>query len=159
LIWAHELKPFTKTANEGITLEFEFARVLEYLWLPGQEYSVGDYVRPTVPNGFNYECTNAGQSDNEEPDWSTTLTSPRTTLTDGSVVWAVTDFGTSSTDTISTKSVTADTGLSATAAAQDGTKITSRITGGTAGNSYDVVCKIVTAAGDTYEATRIVTVK
>jgi len=153
------MKPFTKTVDEGITLEFEFARVLEYLWLPGQEYSLTDFVRPTTPNGFQYECTNAGQTDNEEPDWTTTLASPRNTITDGSVIWAVSDFGASASDTISTKTVTADTGLTAAAAVQDGTKITSRVTGGTAGKTYDVVCQIVTAAGDTYEATRKVTVK
>ncbi len=152
------MKPFTKTVNEGITLEFEFARVLEFLWRPCQEYSLTDFVRPTTSNGFQYECTNAGQTDNEEPDWTTTLASPRNTITDGSVVWAVSDFGDSASDTISTKDVTADTGLSASAAVQDGTKISSRITGGTAGKSYNVICQIVTAAGDTYEAIRRVTV-
>ncbi len=152
------MKPFTKTVNEGITLEFEFSRVLEFLWLPGQEYSLTDAVRPTASNGFQYECTNAGQTDNEEPDWTTALTSPETTITDGSVIWSVKDFGTDASDTISTETVTADTGLTAAAAVKDGTKITSRITGGTASKSYNVTCQIVTAAGDTYEAIRRVTV-
>ena len=153
------MKSFTKTVNEGVTLEFEFARALEFLWLPGQEYSLTDFVRPTAPNGFHYECTNAGQTDNEEPDWPTTLSSPETTISDGSVIWTVRDFAGDSSDAIDTETVTADTGLTASAAVQDGTKITSRITGGTAGKSYDVVCKIVTLAGDTYEASRRVTVK
>ena len=152
------MKPFTKTVNEGITLEFEFARVLEFLWIPCQEYSLTDTVRPTTSNGFQYECTNAGQTDNEEPDWTTTLSSPETTIVDGSVVWSVKDFGTAASDTISTESVSADTGITAGAAVKDGTKISSRITGGTAGKSYNVTCQIVTSAGDTYEAIRRVTV-
>ena len=152
------MKSFTKTANEGITLEWEFARVLEYVWLPGQEYAVNDFVRPTAPNGFQYECINIGQTDNEEPDWTTTLASPRNTITDGSVIWAVSDFGNDGSDTISTQTVTPETGLSAGSATKVGTKISSRVTGGTSGNTYDVVCKIVTAAGDTYEETFEVTV-
>ncbi|RLJ04402.1 MAG: hypothetical protein DRP18_04760, partial [Candidatus Aenigmatarchaeota archaeon] len=53
-------------------------------WSASTAYSVGDYVRPTSANGYNYECTVAGTSGGSEPTWPTTLGE---TVTDGSVTW------------------------------------------------------------------------
>lgn len=47
-------------------------------------YTVGDVVRPTVDNGFLYECTTAGTAGVTEPTWPTT---PSNTVADGAVVW------------------------------------------------------------------------
>ena len=53
-------------------------------WAASTAYSLGDVVRPTTRNGFNYECTTAGTSDASEPSWPTT---PGNTVNDGTAVW------------------------------------------------------------------------
>ena len=53
-------------------------------WAASTDYSVGDYVRPTSANGYNYECTVAGTSGTSEPTWPTTIGE---TVTDGSITW------------------------------------------------------------------------
>ena len=49
-------------------------------------YVVGNLVVPLTPNGYYYECTSAGVSGANQPNWSTTENS---TVTDGTVVWTV----------------------------------------------------------------------
>lgn len=146
------MKTITKTANEVLILEFEFARALEHIWRPGKEYAATDYVRPTNSNGFEYECTDAGQTTNEEPDWPTTIAS---TIDDGSVVWTCRDFGTNGTDTISTETVTSDADITIGSASSSGTVVSATASGGS--GCHEVVAQIITAAGATYEkAIRIV---
>jgi len=53
-------------------------------WAASTDYSVGDYVRPTSANGYNYECISAGTSGSSEPTWPTTIGD---TVTDGGVTW------------------------------------------------------------------------
>lgn len=53
-------------------------------WTASTAYSLGDAVRPTTRNGFNYECTVAGTSDSVEPTWPTTA---GLTVVDGTVTW------------------------------------------------------------------------
>lgn len=54
-------------------------------WLPGRNNAVNDVRRPTVPNGYEYLCTQAGQSGGYEPPW---VGSPGVGTTDGSAAWA-----------------------------------------------------------------------
>lgn len=54
-------------------------------WVMSTAYSLGDYVEPTTPNGFVYECTTAGTSGGSEPTWPTTGIG--TTVSDGTAVW------------------------------------------------------------------------
>lgn len=42
-------------------------------WEATTTYSLGDFVEPTTPNGFVYECVDAGDSDGSEPSWGTAL--------------------------------------------------------------------------------------
>lgn len=49
-------------------------------------YSLGDYVKPAVSNGYYYKCTTAGTSAGTAPTWSTTVGA---TVTDGTVTWTV----------------------------------------------------------------------
>ena len=42
-------------------------------WSVDTLYSRGDYVSPTIPNGFYYLCVDTGYSGSVEPTWPTTL--------------------------------------------------------------------------------------
>jgi hypothetical protein len=53
-------------------------------WTASQSYLVGDVVKPTTPNGFIYECVQAGTSNTTEPTWSTT---EGNIVNDGTVQW------------------------------------------------------------------------
>lgn len=54
-------------------------------WTPSKAYATGDWVRPTTPNGYVYECTVAGTSNTTEPvTWNTT---PGQTTSDNTVTW------------------------------------------------------------------------
>lgn len=56
------------------------------LWQPGTAYSVGAVVHsPSLPSGCKATCTTAGTTDSTEPKW----TAYGTTVTDGTVKWAV----------------------------------------------------------------------
>lgn len=54
-------------------------------------------------------------------------------------------------DTIASHTVTAATGLTVDSSAATTTAVTAWLSGGTAGQSYTVTCRIVTAAGRTDE--------
>ncbi len=53
-------------------------------WVGATVYASGDYVLPTVPNGYRYECTTGGTSDGTEPTWPTTIGD---TVNDNTAVW------------------------------------------------------------------------
>lgn len=146
------MQPFEKTANEVIILEFDFARELETVWRPGKNYALNAYVRPRIPNGLEYQATIAGQSGSKEPIW------PALAATQGdgkgALVWTGVAFVSNASDTISTRTVTPDSGLTLDSSSIDGTSILATISGGNKPGCYDVVCQIVTSAGETLEATR-----
>jgi hypothetical protein len=58
------------------------------IWQGGKVYALGDRVRPNRANGFEYECTTAGQTKAlggvREPRWPTVVGQE---IPDGSVVW------------------------------------------------------------------------
>ncbi len=53
-------------------------------WGASTAYVLTDYVAPTTPNTYSYECTTAGTSAGTEPIWPTIA---ETTVNDGTVVW------------------------------------------------------------------------
>ncbi len=53
-------------------------------WEASTEYSLGDVVEPTTPDGNVYECTTAGTSGGTEPSW---VTGEGNTTTDNTVTW------------------------------------------------------------------------
>lgn len=137
----------SKTFKVGATgvIEFDFSQFLSIQWIDGYEYALADFVRPTAPNGFVYECTNAGQSNSDEPEWPTTIAQ---TIDDGSVEWTCRDFSASGSDSISSQTTTAETGVTVDSSAIDGTRVDATITCGTKG-CFIVTCEIDTAAGET----------
>ena len=149
------MKSITKTETEVLKIEFEYARALETKWRSGTGYSVGAYVRPSVPNGFEYECTNAGQSSVREPSWPTTVAaSPAASssiVTDGSVEWTCRDFGTNATDTISSVSITAETGLTISGITNGSTTTQFNVSAGSRGNSYVVSVEATSSASEVIE--------
>jgi len=64
-------------------------------------------------------------------------------------------------ETISTKTVTADTGITVDSSSitDSNTSVTVWLSGGTAGTSYDVACKAVTSGSRTVERTMIIKVE
>lgn len=138
----------TKTETESFVYRFKFERVLEYVWQPAFEQDTGEYVRPTQGNGFEYECTTAGQTGSREPNWPTTIAQ---TVTDGSVVWTCRAFSTNATDTIASVNVEADTGITVDSETVVGNTVLMEISGGTDTQSYVVSCEITTSAGEVLE--------
>lgn len=65
-------------------------------WLPNQNYVAGDFVRPTVPNGFEYRATNSGKTNSVEPAWPAGLgvTVSDTNGVDPGVFWSTEASGT-----------------------------------------------------------------
>lgn len=63
-------------------------------------------------------------------------------------------------DTISTRTVTAESGLTVASSAitDDSTSVTVWLSGGTAGTSYRVSCRVVTAGGRTGERSMLIRV-
>ena len=57
-------------------------------WAAETEYSLDDYVTPTVPNDRIYKCVTAGTSGETEPTWTLTMGG---TVTDGEVTWYCTN--------------------------------------------------------------------
>lgn len=145
----------TKGINEVFTYEVEFARALETIWKPANEYAATQYVRPVTINGFEYECTDAGQSGSQEPDWPTTIGE---TINDGSVEWTCRDFASNATDSIQTHTVVADTGLTIDSSTISGTRIDVTVSGGTLGRSYDMAVRANTTAGSVFVETVRITI-
>jgi hypothetical protein len=140
------LKSITKSVDEELILEFEFARELEHKWRSGRQYALNTYVRPTVLNGLEYKVTTAGQSAEREPKWPTTVGE---TVQDGSVVWTAQTFADNASDSISSQTVTTDAGLTISGIAQTGTRVSAKVAAGT--GRHVVVCQVTTASGEVLE--------
>ena len=146
---------FTKTETEIIKIKVDFRDAIEYRWSPSTAYDSGDYVRPSVGNGFEYECTTAGQTNATEPSWPTTAGS---TVTNGSVVWTARAFATNAADTISSANVEVPTGITAGTPSVDGTVIIVAVSGGENGNTYLISIEATTSAGELFEEKITVTI-
>lgn len=145
----------SKTANEKISYEFDFARALWVLWQPGRAYSAGTYVRPTRPNGFAYLAAGSGQAAQDEPNWPVVVDN---TVQDGSITWTCKAAGSNALDSIASFEVTEDAGITADDGTQVGSRIKVVVEGGTIGNRYRVRCKVTTTLGDVYEEILRITV-
>ena len=145
-----------KTPTESVNYRFIFDRLLEQRWRAGEILPSGVYRRPSVPNGFEYEVTTAGQSGSVEPVW------PRTagnTVVSGSATFTARAAGTNATDSIATAELIADTDVTATIVTTVNNVVTARVAGGVAGRRYKVTCRIVTNGGQTFDQSIFVPVQ
>lgn len=146
----------SKGAGETITYKVDFSAALAQSWQPGVSYSLAEYVTPPVPNGFEYECTDAGQTDHDEPDWPTAV---GVTVENGSVQWTCRDFAGNAYDAINTQQATANkAGITVASVSAIGRTVLVRLTGGTAYQTYDITVQITSDAGEIYEEIIRVTV-
>jgi len=139
---------YTKTETEIIKIKCDFRKALEYDWSPSTAYDSGDYVRPSIGNGFEYECTTGGQTSPREPVWPTTVAG---TVTDGSITWTARAFSTNATDTISSANVEVSSGLVAGSPVVDGSVVIVAVSGGSSGGCYIVSIEATTSAGEVIE--------
>lgn len=62
-------------------------------WQGGQEILVGEVIRPSKANGYEFVCSTAGQTAADEPTWVLPIGA---TTNDGSAVWTCQAVGTDS---------------------------------------------------------------
>jgi hypothetical protein len=70
------LSYYQGTASDYLTLLDElrdFVTDTAGTWAASTSYAVGDFVVPTVSNGYRYRCTEPGTSGTAEPSWPTTI--------------------------------------------------------------------------------------
>lgn len=147
------------TVSNGETIAngvFDFSKELELHRLPEYQYALGEFVRAENFDGFVYECTNAGKTIGSEPDWPAVVGA---IVNDGSVEWTCRDFSDSGSDTISTVTVTPGSGLTVNSAVADkSTRVNVSFTAAAVGRT-ELLCSIVTAAGQTLKQVLKVVVK
>lgn len=80
--------PLNATAGTSASLADDpdyLLQIATVKWQASYNYSVGDLVIPTTPNGYCYEVTvDGGSSGGSEPTWPTTLNE---TVSDGGLTW------------------------------------------------------------------------
>lgn len=82
-----EIETKCQAAAAKLPIVFKWTPACSNLWTAGEVYGLTERVRPTSPNGFEYECTTAGQSSGrKEPNWKGAA-AVGLTIDDGSVVW------------------------------------------------------------------------
>jgi hypothetical protein len=138
----------SKTETEILEVHIEFARVMETIWRSGRSHSAGDYIRPTIPNGFELECTTGGQTGSREPRWPITA---GITRNDGSAIWTARTFSTNATDTISSVNLETPLGISTGSVITSGTEVSFLISSGVNGSCYTVSVEVSTNAGEILE--------
>lgn len=138
-----------KTETEVWKATVDFARSLEEVWQPGRAIAVSSFVRPTAPNGFEYEATTGGQTGRREPRWPDTVGQ---TVVDGSVTWTCRAFSTAATDTIqSINLISSDSALTLGATTETGTETEFTISGGEDGGRYEVSVECTSVGGELIE--------
>ena len=112
------LATFSIMVGEKIIFGLDFSLWLQQGWRPGALVAVDFSVRPSLPNGFQYECVRPGQCGNIEPTWPLHLSG---VVADGTTEWAAEPIdSTSLASTISSVSWSAPTGIVVSSAALSG---------------------------------------
>lgn len=150
-----------KTPDEIRDYSFNWINEAFAFWISARQFDAGGRVRPSVANGFEYECTVPGQTTQSteetdaEPTWPTTLGA---TVTDGSITWTCVAISTSglhksianSTWTAESVDVTVE---DSSFVARPGEQTTSvKVSGGTDGEVYDVVNHVTFSDGTELDA-------
>ena len=145
-----------KMAGETLDRIINIRPELQFTWRPGVEYGAGAYVRPMQPNGFDYQASIGGRTENIEPRWPI---APGGTVTDGSITWTCKSPTQSSLDPLSGSAsiVTQATGNTIAIQGTDPNgDITVRIGGGATNTDYVNVIAASTVAGQVINV-RVVT--
>lgn len=104
-----------------------------------KERSLGLFIRATVENGYDYECTTPGRSGAKEPLWPKTVAA---TVQDGSAIWTCRAPSTSSLETTITGTPTwtcSDAAIVISSIAVSGQSTTAFLAGGADGQDYTVI--------------------
>jgi hypothetical protein len=126
-----------KDASESKSVELNLFRWCASFWRPNEQYSNGEYARPTNPTGFAYQGT-AGTSGSREPVWPRTIDA---TVSDGSVTWTCKAAGSNGLNSISSPVGVSDpSGLTISdVSVSELTKILATYAGGTLGQDFEAV--------------------
>lgn len=65
-------------------LPIDWTNELSNFWAAGTQETTSSVVRPSAANGYEYACTQAGETGSQEPKWPTTVGAA---VNDGSAVW------------------------------------------------------------------------
>lgn len=129
----------TKDPEETLGVELDLFPLCATYWISNEQHDVGDFVWPTRPNGYVYECTVAGRTGRLEPRWGTTADAAMPAL-DGSVQWTTRRGLLQGVSAVTGSPVaTAPAGLTASAVVvNESTKLLVDYTGGTLDADYEV---------------------
>jgi len=144
-IWPFNVRPqpygeFYLSVGDVERFGIDFSGMLANRWTMATLASVGTTIRPSVPNGYQYACSQAGQTGATEPFWPPVAGAQ---LLDGSVQWTAEAVDTTSLEgTLTTANWAAPTGIVLSfSAIQDQTAlITVDATNAVSGTDYNVVC-------------------
>jgi len=119
-----------------------------YRWQPGYSVPLGYVVRPFPWTGFEYICTQAGQTGSYQPAWTTLISE---IVVDGDAQWTCQAISTASLlDTVTSASWSAPAGITVTAyaAVNNFTPVLVNATAATANTTYLVTCTATLASGE-----------
>lgn len=127
-----------KDPAESRTFDVDFYGKCVNLWRANEEVAGGEYLRPTVPNGFAYLVTAPGTLGFREPMWPKTIGE---TVPNGSVTLQCAAAGSNGLDLLSAPVVASDpAGLTVTdVSVQEVRKIRATVAGGIEGQDYYLV--------------------
>jgi hypothetical protein len=147
-----------KRAGETLDRIFDLRPEILRAWRRGVEYSAAEFVRPSSPNGYDYECTTGGRTAQREPRWPTTVAA---TVLDGSLTWTCRAPNSGSQDQLSgSATLTVPSGITATHLSTEPTgDVLLRFAGGTEDQDYSVLASVNTVAGQVIEFEIVVEVQ
>lgn len=129
------LDAITKDPEESYPVLFSFYDWCANVWEPNEQYDVGEYLRPTRPNGFAYQSS-GGTSSNRSPIFPIVTGA---TVTDGSQTLTCVPAGANGLSSLSelTASVIDDLAISGLSILEVA-NIAATYMGGTDGSDYEV---------------------
>lgn len=147
-----------KRPGETLDRIFDLRPEILRAWRRGVEYGAAEFVRPSAPNGYDYECTVAGRTAQREPRWPTVI---GTSVPDGSLTWTCRAPNSASQDQLSgSATLTVPTGITATHLSTEATgDVLLRFGGGIAGQDYSVLASVNTAGGQVIQFEVVVEVR
>ena len=136
---------FTQDPEDNLDYTVDFERWLVEWWSPGTSVTLASFRRPRIATGFEYECTQAGQTARKEPLWPKTI---GLTVRDGSVIWTCRALSNASLKaTLQTANWAIPSGITQGAATIIGQRATVMLSGGADGEDYAIRCEGIMSNG------------